>query len=73
MDSDCRGRPRRPSLPRNPDLPKGAWTAALRLGDPPVVPRIQGGAVLFDLRTLTGSDDEPLFRTIRQVAGLGLD
>src|SRR5439155_472333 len=35
-----------------PGLTEGDWARALRLGDPPVVTRVQGGAVLFDLRAL---------------------
>jgi L-seryl-tRNA(Ser) seleniumtransferase len=45
---------------------EGAWAQALRLGNPPVVPRIQGGAVLFDLRTVTESEDPSLLDAIRR-------
>jgi L-seryl-tRNA(Ser) seleniumtransferase len=47
-----------------------AWSRALRVGAPPVVPRVQGGAVLFDLRAVPEADDEALLRAIRQSARL---
>jgi L-seryl-tRNA(Ser) seleniumtransferase len=40
---------------------------ALRLGDPPVVPRIQRGCILFDLRTLAKSEDDLLEEAVRRV------
>lgn len=45
---------------------EGAWARALRTGDPPVVPRVQGGAVLFDLRALPQADDPRLLQAIRK-------
>jgi len=48
---------------------EGAWSRALRTGDPPVVPRLQGGAVLFDLRALPAGDDARLLDAIRRSCG----
>jgi L-seryl-tRNA(Ser) seleniumtransferase len=45
---------------------EGAWAKALRLGDPPVVTRIQGGAVLFDLRTVAEFEEPSLLDAIRR-------
>jgi L-seryl-tRNA(Ser) seleniumtransferase len=45
---------------------EGLWAQALRRGDPPVVPRIQGGAVLFDLRAIEESSDTILLEAVRQ-------
>jgi L-seryl-tRNA(Ser) seleniumtransferase len=45
---------------------EGAWAQALRLGEPPVVPRVQGGAVLLDLRTVSERDEEALLDAIRR-------
>ncbi|WP_210405606.1 L-seryl-tRNA(Sec) selenium transferase [Paludisphaera borealis] len=42
-----------------------AWARALRLGGPPVVARIQAGAVLFDPRTLAVTDEPPLIEAVR--------
>ena len=42
-----------------------AWARALRLGSPPVVARIQAGAVLFDPRTLAAPDDPALIEAVR--------
>ena len=36
---------------------EGDWARALRSGEPAVVTRVQGGAVLFDLRAVAESDD----------------
>jgi L-seryl-tRNA(Ser) seleniumtransferase len=46
---------------------EGAWARALRNGDPPVVPRVQGGAVLFDLRAIDPSDDHRLLDAVARV------
>ncbi|MCA1685214.1 MAG: L-seryl-tRNA(Sec) selenium transferase, partial [Planctomycetia bacterium] len=46
---------------------EGAWARALRQGDPPVVARVQGGAVLFDLRAIEPNDDD---RLLEAVAGV---
>jgi L-seryl-tRNA(Ser) seleniumtransferase len=43
-----------------------AWARALRLGDPAVVARVQGGAVLFDLRAVAGPDDVLLAEAVRR-------
>lgn len=40
---------------------------ALRLGEIPVVARVQGGAVLLDLRTLAESDDQLVLEALRQL------
>jgi L-seryl-tRNA(Ser) seleniumtransferase len=40
------------------------WARALRLGDPSVVARVQGGAVLFDLRAVAAADDGLLCNAI---------
>ena len=45
---------------------EGAWARALRLGDTPVVARVQGGAVLFDLRAVAESDDPLLAEAVRR-------
>jgi L-seryl-tRNA(Ser) seleniumtransferase len=45
---------------------EAAWARALRLGDPPVVARIQGGAVLFDVRTLAEGGETSLVDAIRR-------
>jgi L-seryl-tRNA(Ser) seleniumtransferase len=45
---------------------EGAWARALRLGDPPVVPRVQKGAVLFDLRTVASGEDASLLDAVRR-------
>ena len=50
---------------------EGAWARILRLGEPSVVTRVQGGAVLFDLRAVTESEDAAILRAIRRSAGLG--
>jgi L-seryl-tRNA(Ser) seleniumtransferase len=44
---------------------EGAWACALRTGRPPVVPRVQHGTVLFDLRTVAQSEDTSLLEAIR--------
>ncbi|MDI1475558.1 L-seryl-tRNA(Sec) selenium transferase [Polyangium sp. y55x31] len=36
----------------------------LRAGDPPVLPRVQEGRILFDVRTLLDGEDEPLVAAI---------
>jgi L-seryl-tRNA(Ser) seleniumtransferase len=40
---------------------------ALRLGTPAVVPRVQGGAVLFDLRAVAPEDDGRLLEAVRRL------
>jgi L-seryl-tRNA(Ser) seleniumtransferase len=55
-----------PPLPA-PWTSEGEWARALRLGDPPVVARVQGGAVLFDLRAVDPSEDERLLDALVRV------
>ena len=45
---------------------EGAWARALRTGDPPVVPRVQRGSVLFDLRTVDQREEASLLDAIRR-------
>jgi L-seryl-tRNA(Ser) seleniumtransferase len=42
---------------------------SLRLGDPAVVPRLQGGCLLFDLRALAEPDDRLLEEAVRNLVG----
>jgi L-seryl-tRNA(Ser) seleniumtransferase len=44
---------------------EAAFARALRLGEPPVVTRVQGGAVLFDMRTLSDDQDAILLEAAR--------
>jgi L-seryl-tRNA(Ser) seleniumtransferase len=46
---------------------EAAWAEALRLGDPPVVGRVQKGAVILDLRTVPSEKDPQLLDAIREV------
>lgn len=48
------------------EISEGAWARTLRLGTPPVVGRVQGGAVWFDLRAIDPLDDEPLLDSLRR-------
>lgn len=52
-----------------PDLPAAITPATLartlRTGDPAVVPRVQAGCVLLDLRTVHPQDDPSLLRAVR--------
>ena len=45
---------------------EGAWAHALRTGDPPVVPRVQRGTVLLDLRTVAEREETSLLDAIRR-------
>jgi len=45
---------------------EGAWARDLRTGDPPVVPRVQRGTVLFDLRTVAEREETSLLDAIRR-------
>jgi hypothetical protein len=45
------------------------WSRLLRLGDLPVVTRVQGGAVLFDLRALAEEEDETLAGAVHKASG----
>ena len=47
---------------------EGSWARALRLGDPAVVPRVQGGSVLFDLRAIAEGHDAMLAQAVRLVS-----
>ncbi len=49
---------------------EAAWARALRLGDPAVVTRVQGGAVLLDLRAIAERDD-PLLLAAARAASSG--
>jgi len=46
---------------------EAAWAKALRRGEPAVVPRVQGGLVLFDLRTVAPDQEPYLLDAIRRV------
>jgi L-seryl-tRNA(Ser) seleniumtransferase len=50
---------------------EGAWARTLRLGVPAVVSRVQGGAVLFDLRALAEDEDTLLADAVRRSRGSG--
>ena len=45
---------------------EGAWARALRLGDPSVVARVQGRAVLFDLRAVAEAEDALILEAARR-------
>jgi hypothetical protein len=46
---------------------EAVWARALRRGEPAVVPRVQKGLVLFDLRTVPQDQEPGLFGAIRRV------
>jgi L-seryl-tRNA(Ser) seleniumtransferase len=48
---------------------EAALARALRLGTPPVVVRLQGGCLLFDLRALTEPEDRLLEAALRRLRG----
>ena len=48
----------------------GDAVQALRTGDPPILPRIAGAAVLFDLRTVSPGQDGEIVRRIGEVAAI---
>jgi L-seryl-tRNA(Ser) seleniumtransferase len=54
-----------------PAASEGEWARLLRLGTPAVVPRVQGGAVLLDLRALTEDEDALLAEAVRTVLECG--
>jgi L-seryl-tRNA(Ser) seleniumtransferase len=54
-----------PPFPQ-PYASEAEWARALRLGDPAVVPRIQHGRVLFDLRTVPEAEEVSLLDAIRR-------
>jgi L-seryl-tRNA(Ser) seleniumtransferase len=45
---------------------ESAWARALRTGDPSVVPRVAGGTVMFDFRTVAEREDPSLLDAIRR-------
>jgi L-seryl-tRNA(Ser) seleniumtransferase len=45
---------------------EGDWARMLRLGDPAIVTRVQGGAVLFDLRAVAEGDDPSIVEAVRR-------
>jgi len=49
-----------------PHASEGAWAQALRMGDPPVIPRTSHGCVLFDLRTVAPREEANLLDAIRR-------
>ena len=48
---------------------EATWARALRRGETPVVTRVQGGAVLFDLRAIAEAEDSLLLAAVRAVSG----
>jgi L-seryl-tRNA(Ser) seleniumtransferase len=44
------------------------WAASLRVGVPSVVPRVQGGALLFDLRAIPAHEDSVLCEAIARTS-----
>jgi L-seryl-tRNA(Ser) seleniumtransferase len=44
---------------------EGNWARALRIGNPPVITRTQGGSVLFDLRSVAEREETGLLDAIR--------
>jgi L-seryl-tRNA(Ser) seleniumtransferase len=54
-----------PPLPA-PWASEGSWARALRQGAPPVIARVHGGAVVFDLRAVDPADDETLVLAVRK-------
>lgn len=56
----------RPPFPP-PWKTEAAWSRALRLGEPPVIARTQGGCLLFDLRALTKTEDQLLEDAVRML------
>ena len=51
-------------------ISEGDWARTLRVGDPSVVPRVQGGSVWFDLRSVPVADYANLFMGVRESLGL---
>ena len=52
--------------PFPPDCPsEGSWARRLRLGEPSVVARVQGGAVLFDLGAVFPEQDDAILDAVR--------
>jgi L-seryl-tRNA(Ser) seleniumtransferase len=48
-----------------------ALAARLRVGNPPVVCRVEAESILFDLRTVLPEEDERLSRAIRYALSQG--
>ncbi len=46
------------------------FATRLRLGEPAVVPRVQGGSVLFDLRTVSETEEESLLTALQAIVRL---
>jgi L-seryl-tRNA(Ser) seleniumtransferase len=46
---------------------EGGFARALRLSEPPVVPRVRDGAILLDLRAIPESDDEVLWGALARL------
>ena len=53
----------------HPVLPAQAMAAALRAGDPPVVARVAGDALLVDLRTVAPEDEDVLLAALVRAGG----
>jgi L-seryl-tRNA(Ser) seleniumtransferase len=49
---------------RHPEVDADSWAARLRTGQPAVLPRIQDGAVLLDLRSLLPEHDDELVAAV---------
>jgi L-seryl-tRNA(Ser) seleniumtransferase len=56
---------------RHPEIDADTWAARLRTGQPAVLPRIQDGAVLLDLRSLLPEHDDEMVAAV--AAGVGVD
>ncbi len=46
---------------------ESAWAGMLRRGKPPIVARVQGGLVLFDMRTVTRGEEPYLLDAVRRL------
>jgi L-seryl-tRNA(Ser) seleniumtransferase len=54
-----------------PGMGEGDLARALRLGEPSVVPRVHGGAVLFDLRAVAPDEDATIVSALAAIARPG--
>jgi len=54
---------------RVPNRSEGELEAACRAGDPPVIGRVQEGALCLDPRTLTAHDEEEFIQTVSKALG----
>jgi len=52
-----------------PHASEGSWARALRTGESPVVARVRGGSVLFDLRAIAEGSDEALALAVGRAVG----